>query len=210
LPKTTAPAVRKRVVKPAEERRREILDSALELFASRGFEETTVQDIAASAGVAIGTVYLYFPSKEQVLLGLHEDFHEGLEARFAECYEEVHRLRGSDVAYQDVVDAMLEGELAYCLERRKSIEVIARYPTRPEITREVLAGHRRFVEAMAESFRKGTTKGVLHTSDPEMSAYLLSAAVSETIMNAIVYNDPPDLDRLLAQAKELFHKALAP
>lgn len=208
---TAAPA-KKRVVKPAEERRREILDAALDLFLGKGFDETTVQDISRAAGMAIGTVYLYFSSKEDVLLGLHEEFHGGLEERFAQVYRELGQRMagGQDVPYTEVVDAVLDAEVTYSLEQKGVLEVIARYIPRSEVAREALAGNRRFVESMADAFRKGMSKGSLHTSDPEMTAYLLSIAVGETVKNAIVYGDPPDLDRLLAQAKELFHKALAP
>lgn len=203
---------RRRVVKPAAERRKEIVEAALELFASRGFEETTVQDIAAAAGVAIGTVYLYFPSKEHVLLGIHDAFHRGIHSEFGRVFDEIgaRRERGDDVPDTAVIDAVLDVEAAYCLKNKRTLEVIARYTPRPEVAREVLAGDRKFVHAMAESFRKGMTKGHIHTSDPEMTAYLLNAAIGETFTNSIVYGDPPDLDRLVAQAKELFHKALAP
>src|SRR5688500_6092338 len=59
-------ARRRRVVKPPDQRRREILDATTELFAVRGYDITTVQAIATKAGVAAGTVYLYFPSKEAI------------------------------------------------------------------------------------------------------------------------------------------------
>src|SRR5213593_948885 len=73
----------RRSVKPAEERRKDVLDAALRLFASKGFADTTVSDIAAEAGMATGTVYLYFPSKEHVLQGLHDRFGEENEAAVA-------------------------------------------------------------------------------------------------------------------------------
>jgi AcrR family transcriptional regulator len=45
----------------------ELLDAALELFVERGFSATRSEDVAARAGVSKGTLYLYFPSKEELL-----------------------------------------------------------------------------------------------------------------------------------------------
>ena len=50
----------------AEFRRTEILDAAYRVFAERGFEQATMADIAAVAGVAKGTLYLYYPSKQDI------------------------------------------------------------------------------------------------------------------------------------------------
>src|SRR5215468_4498984 len=50
------------------DKRRAILTAARELFASQGYEETTIAEIARAAGVAVGTVYLYFQSKHDVLV----------------------------------------------------------------------------------------------------------------------------------------------
>ena len=51
-----------------ERRRAEILDTATSVFAERGFAAADVQDIADKAGVGKGTVYRYFPSKEELFL----------------------------------------------------------------------------------------------------------------------------------------------
>jgi TetR/AcrR family fatty acid metabolism transcriptional regulator len=51
----------------AAERRRQILDAAIQVFARQGFHSTRVSDIADEAEVAYGLVYHYFPSKENVL-----------------------------------------------------------------------------------------------------------------------------------------------
>jgi AcrR family transcriptional regulator len=55
----------------AEETRERILDSALELFRERGFDETTMRDIAADAGVATGAAYYYFRSKEDLVMAFY-------------------------------------------------------------------------------------------------------------------------------------------
>src|SRR5881409_1267602 len=52
---------------PAVDKRRQILDAAITVFARQGFNACRVSDIADEAGVAYGLVYHYFDSKEQVL-----------------------------------------------------------------------------------------------------------------------------------------------
>jgi AcrR family transcriptional regulator len=63
---TTKPAapVRQR---RKEARPQELLDAALELFVEKGFAATRSEEVAARAGVAKGTLYLYYPSKEDLL-----------------------------------------------------------------------------------------------------------------------------------------------
>ncbi len=59
---------------PQQERSRRkrdaLLQSALALFAERGYEETSIEDIARQAGVAVGSFYQHFASKRQILLVL--------------------------------------------------------------------------------------------------------------------------------------------
>ena len=52
---------------PAVDKRRQILDAAVRVFARQGFHATRVSDIADEAGVAYGLVYHYFRSKDEVL-----------------------------------------------------------------------------------------------------------------------------------------------
>ncbi|PGZ97368.1 TetR family transcriptional regulator [Bacillus pseudomycoides] len=56
-----------RIVKEYEERRNEILDTAERLFVSKGYMKTTVNDILREIGIAKGTFYHYFKSKEEVM-----------------------------------------------------------------------------------------------------------------------------------------------
>lgn len=49
-----------------------ILESALQLFRDKGFDSTTMRDIAARAGVALGAAYYYFASKDAIVMGFYE------------------------------------------------------------------------------------------------------------------------------------------
>ena len=53
-------------------RRNQILDAAATVFAQKGFHSTTIKDIARAAGLADGTIYLYFANKPALLLGIFE------------------------------------------------------------------------------------------------------------------------------------------
>jgi AcrR family transcriptional regulator len=66
--------------------RRELVAAAVRLFGSRGYEETTVDDIAAAAGVGRRTFFRYFPSKEDAISPDHE---VGL-ARIANVFATAH------------------------------------------------------------------------------------------------------------------------
>ncbi|WP_046173549.1 TetR/AcrR family transcriptional regulator [Domibacillus indicus] len=61
-----------RVTKKAKERRNEILDAADELFGQKGFDGTTTNDILEKVGVARGTLYYHFKSKEEIMNALIE------------------------------------------------------------------------------------------------------------------------------------------
>lgn len=56
----------------SEATRRKILETALELFRTRGFDEVTMRDIAKDAKMALGAAYYYFPSKEALVVAYYE------------------------------------------------------------------------------------------------------------------------------------------
>lgn len=61
-----------RIVKEAEERKNEILDAAGELFSQKGFDRTSTGDILEKVGIARGTLYYHFKSKEDIMDSLIE------------------------------------------------------------------------------------------------------------------------------------------
>ena len=70
-----------RVVKEAEERRNEILDVAERLFGTKGFDHTSTNDILNEIGIARGTLYYHFKSKEDILDAMIERITRQLTAK---------------------------------------------------------------------------------------------------------------------------------
>jgi AcrR family transcriptional regulator len=65
-------------------RRRRVIDATLELAAGGGFDGVQMRDVAAEAGVALGTVYRYFESKERLLLEANLEQVDALRVRITE------------------------------------------------------------------------------------------------------------------------------
>ena len=81
------------------DKRRQIIEAAVEVFASRGFHKSRVADVARAAEVADGTIYLYFKSKDDILISIFEEKMadmieqaEAVIANLADPLEKLHRL----------------------------------------------------------------------------------------------------------------------
>ena len=72
-----------------QQMQRHLYEVAIRLVASRGWQATTLREVASAAGVSVGLLYRYFPSKRAVLLALYDD----LSAEFADRAAD-HLLRG--------------------------------------------------------------------------------------------------------------------
>lgn len=204
--------LKRRVVKPSEQRRKEILDAANGLFAERGFSETTVEDIAQAAGVAKGTIYLYFQSKEHILVALKQRFMQGLiDALTDVIADSVERFSaGEGVDYRDVIDEIFDELVRYHCDRRADLDVVVRQSPGPDLVAETLALESDFLALLTNAFREGKQFDLIDTADPEMFARLINAAIRDTLCTCLCYGEPDDLDALVAASKELLYKALAP
>lgn len=74
-----------------EARPGELLDAALALFVEKGFAATRVEEVAARAGVSKGTLFLYFPSKEELFKAV---VRETIAGRFGEWNDELDAFQG--------------------------------------------------------------------------------------------------------------------
>lgn len=102
MPRETAPPFPDPAAPPAPRRARrkearpgELLDAALALFVEKGYAATRVEEVAARAGVSKGTLFLYFPSKEDLFKAV---VRENLAGRFPEWSAELATFEGDSAA----------------------------------------------------------------------------------------------------------------
>lgn len=91
-----------RIVKAPEDRKREILDTAMELFAEEGYEGVSLRDIARRMDITPGLVYHYFDSKQKL-------FDEAMDRYVEECTAGlIGVLRSTDLGFRKKVDALYD------------------------------------------------------------------------------------------------------
>lgn len=165
----------------AAERPAELLESALEQFYRAGFSAAKIEDVARSAGVTVGTVYRYFPSKEALFSAVVERHLDASWSRGREIAEAYGTLTA-----REVVALLLERWAAVLRQpgpRRVAILVIREAPLFPESVRlyetELLTRGRLSIE---RALRHGIERGEFPLLPIEATARALLGAPLERLV----------------------------
>ena len=97
-------------------KRQAILDAARAIIAKQGYEETTIAQIASAAGVAVGTVYLYFRNKRDIYTALSLEWVSAI----AEVIQDPRIL---DLPIEQIPRAMIEASFRICHENSELMSV---------------------------------------------------------------------------------------
>ena len=92
MPTDTLPTLGAKRERRKEARPGELLDAALDLFVEKGFAATRVEEVAARAGVSKGTLFLYFPSKDELFKAV---VRENIAGRLVEWSSDFEAFKGS-------------------------------------------------------------------------------------------------------------------
>ena len=193
----------RRSSKSAGDRRREIMDAALAAFAEKGLTGATVADITAAAGVAKGTFYLYFDSKDHLVAALRERFVDELTEHAMPFLERMGR---DD--WWTLADAVAEDMVDWTLDHRDSIAFLTQAYT-PETHLLLADADRKLTLFLASGLRAGAEAGAFQVTDPELTASFLYNGIIYTVVQQIHSGAEVDRDHLVRAAKELGRKILA-
>jgi TetR/AcrR family transcriptional regulator, fatty acid metabolism regulator protein len=184
---------------PAIDKRRQILDAAVRVFARQGFHSTRVADIADEAGVAYGLVYHYFKSKDEVL---NELFSERWSLLLAAIEEADRREDMAPRAKLEAVAGFIVDSYQHNPELMKVIIV--------EVTRAAnsfgrthLAEIRRAYDSIAKIVAEGQEAGAFRRDvDPNFASMSFYGAI-EQLLSGWIFELIPASDADFEQAKAL-------
>ena len=183
---------------PPVDRRRQILDAAIRVFARQGFHSCRVADIADEAGVAYGLVYHYFDSKEQVL---NELFVE----RWSLLLTAIEEVDGQAIPAREKLDAVAGFIIESYRHEPELMKVIIVEVTRAanSFGRTHLPEINRAYEAIAKIVADGQASGEFRKDvDAEFASMWFYGAI-EQLLSGWVFELIPDGEADFARARQM-------
>lgn len=191
---TTPARGRRRTRLQPEQRRAQLLETALEVFARRGFGRAGHAEIAHAAGVAVSTVFLYFPTRKALVTAVLDE----VGSFYVDMARRIHD-RGGPVA--DI----------FALHRRMFHETIETHPHHARIAldwstaarEDVWPLYLEFIDELVsnhvKTIRRGQMSGEVPPHvDPETSALMLIGTAQMTAQLRLAGTDSDKLDRMSA------------
>src|SRR5436853_4153892 len=167
---------------PVADKRKAILRAATEVFARNGYFNSKVADIARAAGVADGTVYLYFKSKEEIL---HSIFDRSVESAIKEGRKQLktisdprEKLRRIAHLHLERLGADRDLAVVFQVELRSSTKFMEEFSA---------AGFAEYLALLRRTFEEGQRVGVFRKElNATVAAKILFGALDEMATNWII------------------------
>jgi TetR/AcrR family fatty acid metabolism transcriptional regulator len=164
------------------DKREAILRAAIKVFAGKGYFNSKVADIAKEAGIADGTVYLYFKSKDDIL---HSFFDRAMEDFIAEGKKELAQIESAEEKLRRIAQLHLERlgadrdlAIVFQVELRGSTKFMQEFSA---------AGFAEYLDIIRETIAEGQKQGVFRKDlKPIVCAKILYGALDEMVTNWIL------------------------
>lgn len=188
-----------------ESRRRAILASAVREFAERGYFAARISDIAAGAGVAEGTIYLYFGGKDDLLLTAFRE-------RVNEFCDSVRDVLRSDLPFPDRLAAFIRMQFE-SIEAQPALATVLLLESRQSskfyggAVRDVMRAYASAIDELLESGRaQGAVRG---DADVPLARRMLIGALEEIELEWLLGDHSRPLVPSAPQVAAAFYRGLA-
>ena len=187
----------------AEDKRRQLLDAAVRVFARKGFHASRVGDIAEEAGVAHGLLYHYFKSKDEVLEAVFHDNWSLLQQRIASVEE-------TDEPAADQLRHITAIVLRTWLHLPDVVTVVVReFGRSPELA-ERIGELAQPIEVIERTIERGIARGEFRSDiDPRIAATAVYGSIDEVLTGWVLGRLPSGEEDVAKAEKTLLEVSLA-
>lgn len=187
-----------------------LIEAAISMFQQKGFEHARVSDIVSAAGVAQGTFYIYFKSKEEIFREICNDFINQVRELFIQRTEHLFDGDTADEIIQnlhqvvsDIIDIYRKNLAVADLLFREGIGNAGLFK---QIYEEILSI---FLSLIEEQIKKAVSKGFMLVEDPEIASVLLFGLFERSLFYFILVQQKTDTVKLKRVIVDFVLKALS-
>ena len=190
---------------PGSEKYQRILDAAVEVIAENGYFNSPVSAIAARAGVADGTIYLYFKSKDDVLRTAIDTTFDRFYKQVAEQFETLHgpREQLEYIAQVHLESHAVNRSMAILMqtEVRQSAKFIAEFSHHHLV---------KYIQVVREVIRRGQKEGLFREDVSDgVVAHCMFGAIDELLSSAVFTGRVYDAKATAAQVMDVLLNGIA-
>lgn len=180
-----------------------IRDAAMRVVARKGYDHVTVQDIADEAGIAKGTVYLYFKSREDILQKTmsvsFEDFHARIAAAIA-----------GGGAFPEVVERVVRTQLEYFDERKEFFRLyVAMAEPLGERRLKKHAAYRTHIAQLAAMIESAARSGEVRDEPADRVAIAVASTIRDLALQRLAEKNPRPLADDVAFIRDYICRGIA-
>jgi len=165
--------------------REQLLAAARACVAEGGFAATSVQAVAASAGIATGSVYRHFPSKAELFVEVFS------QASSREVQTMARAADGHPTA-SEALAAAVGVWASRALEGRTLAYALIAEPVMPEVEAARLRFRRAYVDVLRAVLQRGCDRGEFSLPSVEVAAAAIVGALAEALVGPLSLEDPPE------------------
>jgi AcrR family transcriptional regulator len=185
-----------------------ILSAAQRVFSRKGYEATTMEDIASEAGFGKASLYFYFKGKEEVFLSL-------IKAGLEEQRSLLKEIMGSQLSNVERLEALVSKLFEHVEQNREFIRIVHSesqklYATALEkVHSSIIREHKKTMEGIASIIQDGIRSGEFRKVEPTVAAGSLMGIIRSVIFSWFVGEERTSMDRYRPMVMEIFLKGIS-
>jgi TetR/AcrR family transcriptional regulator, transcriptional repressor for nem operon len=189
--------------------RSKLITTAMELFWRKGYGSTSMSDLLQAAGVNSGSLYHFFPGKQDLLLAVLDTYHHGIRAMLLEpawrgVEDPIERIFALLARYRELI---VETDCTYgCPIGSLALEI---HEPDPAVRERLAANFEAWVEAIGECLETAEPRLAMNIDRRALAEFVLTT-MEGGVMLARTWRDVAYFDRVVQQLREHFTLLLQP
>lgn len=185
------------------ERRNEILQASARVFVKKGFFKTQMEDVAKESGVAKGTLYLYFRSKEELFASIFEDI-------FEQGVSNIETIKNMQVDVKEKLMMFIKSQLEFCEKNMELFMMVDRELHHMEKTlkmshtQKIMKKYEKIICSLSEIITQGIKEKLIKKIDPLLVSLILIDIIKSTVYKNVKFHSREKLIEQIPTVLDIF------